>query len=165
MLEQSSRGQVLLDIYGSARRLSPDTPGVPLAVARALPPLATQGLLRLALLVPASREPVSSAAVGRWRGVMEEGEAGRREVELSVTSPGASRLAATLTALPGAATPAIPVRELSHQKGRLEFTADMGNRALRFSGLLRASTFEGTIHPANARTGPPLGVFTLRFVK
>jgi polysaccharide chain length determinant protein (PEP-CTERM system associated) len=160
----NSRGRVLLDIHAAAGRATTDS-SVPQSVVRSLRPATLQALRRLALVVPAtSRAPVSGAAIGRWRGIMEEGDSGKRQVELNVSSR-AGRLEGTLSAVAGTATVSSPLRNVTYDQGRVQFVSGTAAAPLYFTGTVRSDILEGTIFAGTSPQGTPVGVFSLSYAK
>jgi hypothetical protein len=161
LIELTPRARVLLDLYSDAERRG-GSAGVGMGFVSAMAPERLDALRRLGYSGPEEgRASRGIAIAGAWEGSIEDGGP-PRAVRLEIRVDG-SRLAGAMTSTAGAIAMAIPVQDLSYDKGMVRFSAVLGGATRHFRGALDGATMTGTIHPASA--APATGRFTLRHVE
>lgn len=165
VLELSSRGKALRDLYVEAVRRGGPGQGVPSAVVNPLSSMREKELRDMALLLPAEGQAAGAvgagAVEGRWAGTMEE-STGQRTISVRLRMEGA-RLAGSLSTKAGGLTMDVPLRDLAYQKGALTFVAVLGGSPRHFNGTVQGESITGTIHPAPGKE--PIGRFALKYVE
>jgi IPT/TIG domain/FHA domain len=157
----SPRGKVFTDIYGTANRRSPGGPNVPTSVVLPTSQSMETGLRLAALVISGESSRAAVAIEGRWDGSMEDPDLGLRAFQVQIQGAGTGRMSGTLTTRRGSIELRSPLRSISFDRGKLEFTVDLQGTAYHFRGTLENNTVTGTIE----RTGRAEVPFTLQFVE
>jgi hypothetical protein len=162
MLESSSRGKILLELYGESVRRSGAGGGVPTGLVSPLPMRLAGELRDMAMVLPGEAQAKGAAAIaGLWAGTVDE-PAGPRKVRVQIRLQG-SRLSGTLTTTMGPLDMDTPIEQLSYEKGKIRFVSRMAGQTYDFKGALLEGQLAGTFHPENGTE--TLGRFTLSFVE
>lgn len=165
--ELSSRGRVLIDLFAEAqRRNRGGGTGVPRALVAPLSTSLEAGLRDLALgLADGARTSVatrSQAIEGLWEGRVDETGFGSRAIQIALRTEG-GRLRGTLATRSHSLSMAVPLADLSYERGTLRFTFASSGQPRQFTGNLQGSTITGTVTGVGGR--PALGTFKLDFVQ
>jgi FHA domain/IPT/TIG domain len=165
MAELSPRGKVLIDLFADAERHSqPGATGVPRSLV-APPPASLERDLRAAALVLAgggADKAVAGIAIeGTWSGSMEEPGVESRNIRMTLGRQGGKLGGSVATESRGLAM-AIPLQDLTYEKGVVKFVLVVGGSPRQFTGTLQGATLGGTIGVPGK---PPVGSFSLTFVK
>ena len=164
LIQMTSRGRALTEIYSEAVRRSGPGAGVSWSIVSPLSSARAKDLRDLALLPPSEGQSGAGAAVeGAWEGSMEESGVGSRRLQLRFRLKG-SQLAGTITTRSGKITAEVPLSDVSFQGGVLTFTLTSGAAPRYFRGTMQGSTVSGTLH-AQPGSKEPIGQFSLTFVE
>jgi hypothetical protein len=165
VVQSSSRGKVLLELYAEGQRIGGVGAGVPTRLVEPLPSTVARAFREMTLAVPTQAQAASAAAAvtGTWRGVVEEDGVGQRPMLLRLEADG-PRLAGTMTSRSGKLGMDIPVHDLAYDKGLLTFRTTSGAAARRYRATLQGATLTGTVHAATSNE-PVIGRFTLRYAE
>jgi hypothetical protein len=163
VLELSPRGKALLEIYAEALRRAGPGGGVPIGVVSPLGASLAKNLRDMALLLPSEGQSISAAALeGRWEGMMEESNTGRKAIQVRLRVEG-RRLAGALTSRSGRLGVDLPLKDVSYDKGTLRFVLLAGGSPRHFSGVVQGDTVDGTIHLGEGAKDA-VGRFQLKYV-
>jgi hypothetical protein len=160
MVELSSRGKVLVDLFAEGERRSGTGSGVPMNLVRPLAPSLARSFREMALVLPTGPAVAAAAVAGRWEGTMQEGTAAPRQITVTLRLEG-TRLAGSVTTRSGAVAMDVPLKELSYERGRLGFVLESGLAAHRWSGTVDGAAFAGTIRQGTT----DVGRFSLRYAE
>ncbi len=161
-VEMSTRGKVLLDLFGEAQRRGIND-GVSGAVLTGLTPVQERSLRDLALSLPAAGTVATpgAALTGRWEGQMEDGGA-TRPLSLQFRAEG-GRLAGVLTTRMGGLSIGIPLDQVTYDKGTLTFLVAVGGGTRQFQGTVQGAQLSGQMRDKAGRE--TFGPFSARFVE
>lgn len=165
--ELSSRGRVLIDLFAEAqRRNRGGATGVPRVLVAPLGASLEAGLRDLALgLADGARTTVatrSQAIEGVWDGSVDESGLGSRAIQITLRTEG-GKLRGTLGTRSHGLSMAVPLADLTYERGTLRFTFASSGQPRQFTGSLQGSTITGTVTGVGGR--PSLGTFKLDFVQ
>jgi hypothetical protein len=164
VLELSTRGRAVLEIYAEALRRAGPGGGVPIGVVSPLGATLAKNLRDMALLLPDESQSVAAAAIeGRWEGTMEESGAGQKGIQVRLRADG-KKLGGTLTTRSGGLSVDIPLKEVGYEKGALRFVLLVGDSPRHFSGTVRGDVIEGTIQSGEGGKNA-IGRFDLKYVE
>jgi polysaccharide chain length determinant protein (PEP-CTERM system associated) len=166
VLELSTQGHALADLYREASRRAGPGAGVPATLVAPLLPSLAESVRTTALALPADDRPtVAAAVVGRWQGTMEEGDAGPLRIEVRLGLDG-GRLQGSLSRTTGTTGIALETRlkDVQYGQGAIRFTAATGGQPLTFEGEVKDEAMTGSIY-ATAVRRETVGFFTLRYVQ
>lgn len=163
LLQLTSRGRALLDIYAETLRRAGRGSGVPLSVLSPLPASLAKSLRDMALIPPADGTAVAAAAMeGRWEGTMDDG-GGEKDILVRLSLQG-GRLVGGLTTRSGGLGIEVPLRDVSFDRGTLRFVLAAGNTPRRFEGAVQDDAITGTVR-LDAGPKESAGRFALRYVE
>jgi len=162
LLQLSSRGKTLLDIYGETLRRAGRGSGVPLSIVNPLTSSLAKSLRDMALIVPADGQAVAAAAMeGHWEGTMDDG-GGEKDILVRLSLQG-GRLVGGLTTRAGGLGIEVPLRDVSFDRGTLRFVLVAGNVPRHFEGTVQDDAITGTVRlEAGSKDS---GRFALRYVE
>jgi hypothetical protein len=162
VLELSARGKVLADIYADALRQAGSGAGVPTRLVLPTSQGMAKGLREMALVVSDQPPRAGVAVEGRWAGTMDEGS-GTKKFEIRVRFEGKG-LTGSLTTQAGSLEMRAPMRDVTFEKGTLNFVVDLSGSPRLFSGTLQADSIDGSIQRT---TGDKAGVgnFALKYAE
>jgi FHA domain/IPT/TIG domain len=164
VIQMTSRGRVLTDIYAEAVRRSGMGAGVSQGILSPLSSTRAQALRELALLPPSEGQSGAGAAVeGTWDGSMEESGVGSRRIQVKFKLKG-SQLTGTMSTRSGKITAEVPLSDVAMQGPTLTFARTSGAAPLYFRGTLQGATVNGTIH-AQPGAKDSVGQFSLTFTE
>jgi polysaccharide chain length determinant protein (PEP-CTERM system associated) len=164
LVELSSRGQAMLDLYGASLQQGRPRGGVPASVVTSLSSSLAEAFRTMALTLPTAGQPIAGAAVaGRWVGSMEQDDAGTLPVEIRLAVD-RNRLRGTLAmvAQPRGVRLETSLDSPSYSKGAVSFRMTLRGRPLVFKGTFRDETMSGTLASAS-RPDHPVGFITVRY--
>ncbi|MGH9886734.1 MAG: hypothetical protein ACREBE_14480, partial [bacterium] len=164
LVELSSRGQALLDLYAASLHQGAPRGGVPASLVTPLSPSMAEAFRTMALTLPTEGQPAAGAAVaGRWVGSMEQDDAGTLPVEIRLAVE-KSHLRGTLAmvAQPAGVRLETSLDSPSYSKGAVSFRMTLRGRPLIFKGTFRDETLSGTL-ATTARPDHPVGFITVRY--
>lgn len=165
--ELSSRGRVLIDLFAEAqRRNRGGGTGVPRVLLAPLGTSLEANLRDLALgLADGGRTTVatrSQAIEGLWEGSADEIGTGSRAIQITLRTAG-GQLRGSLATRSHGLSMAVPLADLSYERGTLRFTLATSGQPRVFTGSLQGSTITGSVTGVGGR--PNLGTFKLDFVQ
>jgi sugar phosphate isomerase/epimerase len=162
VVELSTRGRALMQIYGEALRRAGAGAGVPVGVVNPLPSNLGHDLQDMAFVLPTDGQSTAAAALeGRWVGTMWEEGQGEKAIRIRLRLEG-MKLVGTLTTSAGAVGADIPLEDVGYSGGQLRFTLSVGGAKRVFQGQVQGATVAGEISPAG---GGAKGRFSLRYAE
>jgi hypothetical protein len=162
VLETSTRGKVLLEIYGEAVRKVGVGSGVPTTLVSPVPMKWATPLRDMALILPAGDGQVRGAAAieGLWVGKAQDSGA-TREIRIRFQLDGTGQASGSLTTKRGKLTMDVPLTDVVYDKGSIRFVALLSGAPTTFNGKLQQGAITGTLEVPNK----PAGQFSLSFVE
>jgi hypothetical protein len=163
LLQLTSRGRALLDIYAETLRRAGRGSGVPLGVVSPLTSSLAKSLRDMALIPPADGQAVAAAALeGHWEGTMDDG-GGQKDILVRLSLQG-GRLVGGLTTRSGGLGIEVPLRDITFDRGTVRFVLVAGNAPRHFEGTVQDDGITGTVRlEAESKESP--GRFALRYVE
>lgn len=163
LLQLTSRGRALLDIYAETLRRAGRGSGVPLGVVSPLTGSVAKSLRDMAFIPPADGTAVAAAAMeGHWEGTMDDG-GGQKDILVRLSLQG-GRLIGGLTTRSGGLGIEVPLRDVSFDRGTLRFVLAAGNTPRHFEGTVQDDAITGTVR-LEAGSKESAGQFALRYVE
>ncbi len=160
VVEITTRGRALMQIYSEALRRAGTGGGVPVGVVNPLPSNLGRDLQDMALILPTEGTSTAAAAMeGRWIGTMWEEGQGDKRVAIRLELEG-SRLTGSLTTRAGKVGADIPLENVSFDRGQLRFSVAIGGVTRQFQGQVQGGTVTGEIAAQGAGSK---GRFTLKY--
>jgi FHA domain/IPT/TIG domain len=162
VVEITTRGRALMQIYSEALRRAGAGGGVPVGVVSPLPSTLARDLQEMALVLPTDGQSSPAAALeGRWVGTMWDEGRGDKAIAIRLYLDG-SRLQGTLTTSAGKVGADIPLEDLAYDKGQLRFILAVGGLRRQFRGDVQGATMTGEVAPAGSGAK---GRFTLKYAQ
>jgi hypothetical protein len=159
LLELTTRGKVLTDLYAEGSRRGGADAGVPMGLLTPLSPATTKAFRDLALIMGEGQGSAASALEGTWEGSWEETGTGTKDVAVRFEIRG-GKLQASLTTHAGGIAMDVPLTEVSYDKGVVHFLFMTGGTPSRFAGTLAGNVISGTVEGSG---GKETGKFSLQF--
>jgi len=162
VLEASTRGKLLLEIYGEAARKVGAGNGVPTGLVSPVPMKWAGPLRDMALTLPtADGQGRSAAAIeGTWTGRAQDGGASR-EIRVRFHLDGSGNVQGALTTKRGKLSMDVPLTDVVYEKGNVRCVALLSGQPTTFSGTLQQGAITGTLQVPSK----PAGQFSLSFVE
>jgi hypothetical protein len=162
VLETSTRGKVLLEIYAEAARTAGAGQGVPSPLVNPLPPRLVAPLREMALVLPGEGQARSAAAIeGLWSGTVDDAGTTRPiRVRFRMDN---GKPQGSLTTRQGQLAMDVPLTDVAYERGTVRFGALLSGQVTTFKGQLDQGAIKGTTQHADAKQ--PAGQFTLSFVE
>jgi hypothetical protein len=159
LVQVTSRGRAMMQLYSEALRRAGVGGGVPLSVVSPMNASLARDLRDMALLAPAEGEASAAAVMqGRWHGTMWEEGSGEKTIVVRLHAAG-SRLTGSLTATSGGVSGDLPVQDASFDKGVLRFAVIVRGARVQFEGRVDGEKVTGSITRPGASGA--VGRFTL----
>lgn len=161
VVEVSSRGKVLLDLFSESERRAGGGAGVASSLVNPPAPSLAKAFREMTTQLPEGGSAPGAAVAGQWQGTMNDGGV-ERSLRL-VLRLEAGKLAGSATTKSGQISMEVPLQDLSYEKSTLSFSISGGAALRRFHGSLQGSEITGSILGPSG--SDPVGQFKLRYVE
>jgi hypothetical protein len=159
LLEVTTRGKVLTDLYAEGAQRGGPEAGVPVSLLTPLTAATRKAFRDLALIVGEGQASAATALEGLWEGTWDEEGTGTKEIAVRFDLKG-GKLGASMTTHAGGLTMDVPLTEVSYDKGVVHFLLMTGGTPSRFVGNLSNAVISGTVQGSG---GKETGKFSLQF--